>query len=165
MFLLEKKSLSFLYLFNDHMSFVLKIEIYFACCLRFAVSTLNKFRTNLENCLSKKNTMSLFNAHNTIKKLRLKFKWHYILIYIRLLRALQNSNKKYNGSVPKLTDGIEIKEWVVPVEQDGEQFEIRYSCWDFAGQTVYYNTHQVGFFYHDNGASHFNTLSSTNYWN
>jgi hypothetical protein len=60
------------------------------------------------------------------------------------LKALQSSSKKYTGSIPKLTDGIVINEWMVPVGQDDKEFQIRYSCWDFAGQTVYYNTHQVG---------------------
>ena len=40
-----------------------------------------------------------------------------------------------------ITDGIDISEWVVPVKDSKEP--ITYSVWDFAGQTVYYNTHQV----------------------
>ncbi|VDI30258.1 Hypothetical predicted protein [Mytilus galloprovincialis] len=59
-----------------------------------------------------------------------------------LLRALQATNKKYTGSIPKLTDGIVIKDWMVPIDQEGNK-SIRFSCWDFAGQTVYYNTHQI----------------------
>jgi GTPase SAR1 family protein len=60
------------------------------------------------------------------------------------LQALKSPTKKTQGTQDaKLTDGIEIKPWVVPVEQDGKQYDITYSCWDFAGQTVYYNTHQV----------------------
>lgn len=35
---------------------------------------------------------------------------------------------------PKITDGILIKNWSIN--------SIEYSIWDFAGQTVYYNTHQ-----------------------
>ncbi|CAC5389321.1 LRRK2 [Mytilus coruscus] len=58
-----------------------------------------------------------------------------------LLRALQATNKKYSGTIPKLTDGIVIKDWIVPIDEDGNK-SIRFSCWDFAGQTVYYNTHQ-----------------------
>ncbi|CAG2236821.1 ISWI [Mytilus edulis] len=58
-----------------------------------------------------------------------------------LLRALQATNKKYTGSIPKLTDGIVIKDWMVPIDEEGNK-SIRFSCWDFAGQTVYYNTHQ-----------------------
>jgi GTPase SAR1 family protein len=41
----------------------------------------------------------------------------------------------------KITDGIDICEWNVPIEN--EQQPLQYSVWDFAGQTVYYNTHQV----------------------
>ena len=40
------------------------------------------------------------------------------------------------------TDGIDIDTWTVPY--GGK--EITYSAWDFAGQTVYYNTHQVPYF-------------------
>jgi len=39
----------------------------------------------------------------------------------------------------KITDGIDITTWVI--EHNGES--ISFSVWDFAGQTVYYNTHQV----------------------
>ncbi|XP_071167671.1 uncharacterized protein [Mytilus edulis] len=37
-----------------------------------------------------------------------------------------------------ITDGIDICTWTV--NHDGEK--VQYSVWDFAGQTVYYNTHQ-----------------------
>ena len=40
----------------------------------------------------------------------------------------------------ELTDGIEICDWTV---SDGEGAGLTYSVWDFAGQVVYYNTHQV----------------------
>ena len=40
-----------------------------------------------------------------------------------------------------VTDGIDIKNWEVKVPN--EDVTITYSIWDFAGQTVYYNTHQV----------------------
>jgi len=39
----------------------------------------------------------------------------------------------------KITDGIDITTWVVKHNNDS----ISFSVWDFAGQTVYYNTHQV----------------------
>ena len=39
-----------------------------------------------------------------------------------------------------ITDGIDITNWPVPIK-DGDQ--LVFSVWDFAGQTVYYNTHQV----------------------
>ena len=48
----------------------------------------------------------------------------------RRTRALQKDD---------ITDGIDITNWSV---QRGDT-TITYSTWDFAGQTVYYNTHQV----------------------
>lgn len=42
----------------------------------------------------------------------------------------------------KITDGIDITTWNVPVPGKKDS-HISYSVWDFAGQTVYYNTHQV----------------------
>ena len=54
-----------------------------------------------------------------------------------MLNALiksRNSNKR-----PQLTDGIEIKEWTIDLE---DATKLVYSMWDFAGQSVYYNTHQ-----------------------
>ena len=39
-----------------------------------------------------------------------------------------------------ITDGIDIKTWEVDA---GGGKRVTYSAWDFAGQTVYYNTHQV----------------------
>ena len=41
-----------------------------------------------------------------------------------------------------ITDGIDISKWELPVK--GEKDPLVFSVWDFAGQTVYYNTHQVG---------------------
>ena len=41
-----------------------------------------------------------------------------------------------------ITDGIDICEWDIPIKD--EKHPLQYSVWDFAGQTVYYNTHQVG---------------------
>jgi hypothetical protein len=38
-----------------------------------------------------------------------------------------------------ITDGIDIKSWVINRQNQA----LTYSVWDFAGQTVYYNTHQV----------------------
>lgn len=40
-----------------------------------------------------------------------------------------------------ITDGIDINNWVIPIDENDQ---LTYSVWDFAGQTVYYNTHQVG---------------------
>ncbi|RNA38605.1 serine threonine- kinase pats1 [Brachionus plicatilis] len=39
----------------------------------------------------------------------------------------------------ELTDGIEIDDWIIDLE-DGSN--LTFSMWDFAGQSVYYNTHQ-----------------------
>ena len=47
------------------------------------------------------------------------------------------------------TDGIDIVPWTIASE-DGT--EVTYSTWDFAGQAVYYNTHQVNIFSRDSDA-------------
>lgn len=61
--------------------------------------------------------------------------------FTSLLQALMSSSKKTAGTQnAQLTDGIDIKTWTVKSE-DG--LDITFSAWDFAGQTVYYNTHQV----------------------
>ncbi|CAF0816500.1 unnamed protein product [Brachionus calyciflorus] len=49
------------------------------------------------------------------------------------LISASNSNK------PELTDGIDIKDWVVELP---DKTKLTYSIWDFAGQSVYYNSHQ-----------------------
>ncbi|XP_052813517.1 uncharacterized protein LOC128240741 isoform X2 [Mya arenaria] len=57
-----------------------------------------------------------------------------------LIRALMATDKKTSGTEKETpTDGIDIKPWTVASE-DGR--EVTYSTWDFAGQAVYYNTHQ-----------------------
>ncbi|XP_055863720.1 uncharacterized protein LOC106053574 [Biomphalaria glabrata] len=56
-----------------------------------------------------------------------------------LVKALLSDNKKTPPSVEQeITDGIDICHWTVPTNEG----EITYNVWDFAGQTVYYNTHQ-----------------------
>ncbi|CAF0705574.1 unnamed protein product, partial [Brachionus calyciflorus] len=40
---------------------------------------------------------------------------------------------------PNVTDGININDWVVNLEDNST---LTFSMWDFAGQSVYYNTHQ-----------------------
>ena len=40
---------------------------------------------------------------------------------------------------PDLTDGISIRNWLVPLD---DKSSLNFSVWDFAGQQVYYNTHQ-----------------------
>lgn len=39
-----------------------------------------------------------------------------------------------------ITDGIDICTWSLHRHDQ----HLTYSVWDFAGQTIYYNTHQVG---------------------
>ncbi|KAK3097461.1 hypothetical protein FSP39_009834, partial [Pinctada imbricata] len=58
-----------------------------------------------------------------------------------LARAMRQEGDLKNSltGVEDITDGIDISKWIVKHEGD----EISYSVWDFAGQTVYYNTHQV----------------------
>ncbi|XP_076085942.1 uncharacterized protein LOC143056672 isoform X1 [Mytilus galloprovincialis] len=58
-----------------------------------------------------------------------------------LIRALTNPGySSYHDYGEKITDGIDITNWNVPVPNS--KSNITYSVWDFAGQTVYYNTHQ-----------------------
>lgn len=50
-------------------------------------------------------------------------------------------NKKTAGtSGEDITNGIDIMPWTVKTNND---IEVTYNTWDFAGQTLYYNTHQV----------------------
>ena len=52
------------------------------------------------------------------------------------------SNRNRAGASGKdvdITDGIDIKSWTCK-NADGNP--ITYSTWDFAGQDIYYNTHQ-----------------------
>ena len=52
-----------------------------------------------------------------------------------------SEKKQTSGTEKEIpTDGIDIVPWTVASE-DGT--EVTYSTWDFAGQAVYYNTHQV----------------------
>ena len=56
------------------------------------------------------------------------------------MRALMNPNYKtpvIDGE--QITDGIDISTWTI----NAPGMNLTYSVWDFAGQTVYYNTHQV----------------------
>ena len=58
-----------------------------------------------------------------------------------LLRALMSEKKQTAGTEKEIpTDGIDIVPWTVASEGGTE---VTYSTWDFAGQAVYYNTHQV----------------------
>ena len=51
-------------------------------------------------------------------------------------------HKKTQGTTAEeVTDGIDIDNWTVKADNG---VEISYSIWDFAGQTLYYNIHQVG---------------------
>lgn len=53
-----------------------------------------------------------------------------------LVNALTSNTTK---EAPAVTDGIVIKDWKINLD-DGS--DLTYSIWDFAGQSVYYNTHQ-----------------------
>ncbi len=55
-----------------------------------------------------------------------------------LVRAFLQSHSE---TPPVVTDGIDIVKWKVPLEIDDDFLE--FSVWDFAGQSVYYHTHQV----------------------
>ena len=58
----------------------------------------------------------------------------------RLTRALMAKDYRApHSETEAITDGIDISTWTVK----SDQVELQYSVWDFAGQTVYYNTHQV----------------------
>ena len=49
----------------------------------------------------------------------------------------------YGGDMGEMiTDGIDITKWLVNVPSEDDK-DLEFSVWDFAGQTVYYNTHQV----------------------
>jgi len=48
-------------------------------------------------------------------------------------------SERLETSIPKVTDGIQIKKWELINEDDSK---LTFSMWDFAGQSVYYNTHQ-----------------------
>lgn len=52
-----------------------------------------------------------------------------------------SSGKRTEGTKGEdITDGIIIQPWTVKTDNG---VEVTYSTWDFAGQTLYYNTHQV----------------------
>jgi GTPase SAR1 family protein len=57
------------------------------------------------------------------------------LMLALLHRIYQNSSQ----SPPDVTDGITINDWSVALE---DQTKLTFSVFDFAGQVVYYNTHQ-----------------------
>ncbi|CAF3640658.1 unnamed protein product [Rotaria sp. Silwood1] len=48
--------------------------------------------------------------------------------------------KSHSDKPPEITDGIDIVKWKVPLNQPDDFLE--FSVWDFAGQSVYYHTHQ-----------------------
>ncbi|RUS71045.1 hypothetical protein EGW08_021191, partial [Elysia chlorotica] len=70
-----------------------------------------------------------------------------------LVRALTNKNHNfYHDYGENITDGIDITEWKLNAaslqkmgfssDSDDSDQPLHFSVWDFAGQTVYYNTHQ-----------------------
>lgn len=52
---------------------------------------------------------------------------------LRSLRGFEHESKS------ELTDGIKIDDWIIETDEGST---LTYSMWDFAGQSVYYNTHQ-----------------------
>ncbi|CAF3553209.1 unnamed protein product [Rotaria sordida] len=54
-----------------------------------------------------------------------------------LVRAFLES---HSDTPPAVTDGIDIVKWKVPLNEPDDFLE--FSVWDFAGQSVYYHTHQ-----------------------
>ena len=75
-----------------------------------------------------------------LREYRLKDCCHVVLS-CSLLRALMSAGKKTEGTKGEdITDGIIIQPWAVKSDSG---VEVTYSTWDFAGQTLYYNTHQV----------------------
>ncbi|KAL4233400.1 hypothetical protein ACF0H5_008081 [Mactra antiquata] len=64
-----------------------------------------------------------------------------------LVQSLMNQRyRAYMDHDEPITDGIDITTWEVNVKDDdgekGGDGKLTFSVWDFAGQTVYYNTHQ-----------------------
>lgn len=64
---------------------------------------------------------------------------------VRSLRGVQRRRYyNYEGDTgdmgEDITDGVDICDWSCKAEDDQV---VTYSIWDFAGQVVYYNTHQV----------------------
>ncbi|CAL1535024.1 unnamed protein product, partial [Lymnaea stagnalis] len=57
-----------------------------------------------------------------------------------LLKALMSTSKITAGTKGEdITNGIDILSWTVKTSNN---VEVTYNTWDFAGQTLYYNTHQ-----------------------
>ena len=63
----------------------------------------------------------------------------YLFSLLKALMSMDNKTAPLTGS--DITDGIDIKTW-----QINQEHSLVFSTWDFAGQTVYYNTHQVYFY-------------------
>jgi hypothetical protein len=61
-----------------------------------------------------------------------------------LLQCLRNqSNKLANPSENLATDGIEMTEWQPPPGTKSSQAPIKFQCFDFGGQVVYYPTYVI----------------------
>ena len=56
-----------------------------------------------------------------------------------LVNSLIKTSNSQNLDRPLITDGIDIKDWDVELP---DKSRLTYSIWDFAGQSVYYNSHQ-----------------------
>ena len=62
-----------------------------------------------------------------------------------LLRALRSNTHVAKATTEEqITHGIDIETWTARDDKKHPGVEVVFSAWDFAGQTVFYNTHQVG---------------------
>ncbi|GFS20600.1 lethal(3)malignant brain tumor-like protein 1, partial [Elysia marginata] len=104
-----------------------------------------KSLTSLEH-LNLSSNPSLQSVSPELANLPLKGERH-------LVRALTNKNHSfYHDYGENITDGIDITEWKldtnylnkmgIKTESEDSDQPLHFSVWDFAGQTVYYNTHQ-----------------------
>jgi internalin A len=56
-------------------------------------------------------------------------------------KILQNIQQSITPSTIS-TDGIDIFSWKTPILVKGQTVEADFALWDFAGQDIYYTTHQ-----------------------
>ncbi len=70
----------------------------------------------------------------------------FVFYFFSLVKALLSGKYSTKGTTDEeITDGIDIAEWTVKIASKDSDYDqaINFSVWDFAGQSVYYNTHQV----------------------
>ena len=85
------------------------------------------------------------NFHRAcIFRLVILFLFFYLFLFsaFSLVKALTaGSLQSTEATGEKITDGIDITTWNKTDLTTNDA--VTFSVWDFAGQTVYYNTHQV----------------------